>query len=319
MAIKRATIVACERCGQKLRLPLLNKSLRVKCRSCGYAFRFDQRALRAQRRTFRLTVALAAVIVLLPSITAPIGLKSLSDALLARAEQEYDGRLADVQAEYQNELAAVKEEHERRIADIDVVTLRSRARARYERIWEERNRYSSKYALSPREKSLLRMRSLAADRTRGMADIIISIAAEAAPENSDVNVLMLDSGITLDIDFDMSEVTRGEEGTRTKHSTKDSLRREVIRLISRVTLDVYQLCEDFDLESIVVGCRHVVINTSEGRDINSSTMVVYKVRLDKKELRKLQHNPFLDLYSTTESFKIVTDEFPTLRIREAKP
>jgi len=115
----------------------------------------------------------------------------------------------------------------------------------------------------------------------------------------------------------MSELSSGEEGTRTKHNTIDSLKQEVIRLMSKVTNDVYQFCQDLDLESITIGCRHFVQNMGEFKvSLGKQNIVLYKIGLNRRDLGELKNNPFLDTYSTTRHFKIEEDNFSDLYIEE---
>jgi len=92
---------------------------------------------------------------------------------------------------------------------------------------------------------------------------IKAVALEASPKGSDIDVDESLQGLSLRIDFDMSSMTSGEHGTRTKHTTKESLKKEVITLISRVTNDVFQFCRDFDLEAIY-GLLYGLLPMSQG-------------------------------------------------------
>ncbi len=168
------------------------------------------------------------------------------------------------------------------------------------------------------------MFAISKDRTKTIEQIIRDIAIKAAPPNSTVNVSQTENGIMLDIDFDMSELTAGEEGSRTKHDTVSSLQKEVVKLISRVTNDVYRFCRDLDLKTIAIGCRHYVnsYNLGEsfllGNYLRTINQVLYKVRLNEEDIKELSANPFLDIYSTTQYFTIEHNEFPNLTISREK-
>ena len=115
--------------------------------------------------------------------------------------------------------------------------------------------------------------------------------------------------------FDMAELTEGETGTSTKHSTIDSLKKEVVRLSSQVATDVYKFCEDLDLKVISIGCRHFVRLHDENKVyIGNANEILYKARLDATDLGEMRHNPYLDTYSITDRFTVEQDEFSTLSI-----
>jgi len=215
----------------------------------------------------------------------------------------------------EEELAAIKASLENELAAIDAETLRRKAEQHYKVILDARKSYDKRFALSSREKAQLRMRILASDATKSFNDAILAVAREASPNGAEISVHQSFTGIALHIDFDMSSMTSGEHGTRTKHQTKDSLRKEVISLISRVTNDIFQFCRDFDLASIHVGCRHFVIsrNHQEG-STREENMVLYKIRIQKDRIPKLTNNPFLDNYSTNKYFEVDKDNFDEIEI-----
>ena len=197
---------------------------------------------------------------------------------------------------------------------VDSTSLRAKAREQYRRELNGRNLYDQRYALSSREKAQLKMRSLASDSAKSLNEAIISVAREASPTGADVNVDQSSFGVALDIDFDMSSMTSGEHGTRTKHHTKESLRREVIELISRATNDIFQFCKDLELETINVGCRHHVSVSDRYERIHVENTMLYKIRLQRGRIDELKTNPFLDVYSTTEHFEIIDDNFDEIEI-----
>ena len=133
-----------------------------------------------------------------------------------------------------------------------------------------------------------------------------------------VNVHESSKGITLHIDFDMSSMTSGEQGARTKHHTKDSLRKEVISLISRVTNDIFQFCRGLNIASIYVGCRHYVTVLYPDGSKKDENVVLYKIRIQKTQNSQLTNDPFLDIYSTTKHFKVDEDNFDGIEIKSTR-
>jgi hypothetical protein len=116
----------------------------------------------------------------------------------------------------------------------------------------------------------------------------------------------------------MSSTTSGEQGTRTKHHTKESLRKEVISLISRVTNDIFQFCKDLEITSIHVGCRHFITIENQYGSKRDENTVLYKIHIQKNRVQELTDNPFLDVYSTTRHFEVEIDDFENIEITTKK-
>jgi len=314
-------IIACPKCSQKLRVPVLqNKRLQITCQKCGNGFTFDCGKYRFTQELKVWSILMSCLFLFIVDATFPFYLLSRKDSSSIRIKNEYEDKIKRMQSNFVEERHNLKNRYDAQVAQINIAELNAKAKAHYEEIWSERKNLDTKYAITPREKAQLEMLALSKDKTKSIEDIIRSIALKAAPRNSTINVHASSTGYNLDIDFDMSELSAGEEGTRTKHNTVDSLKRDVIRLISKVTNDVYQFCQNLDLESIAIGCRHFV-NQYMGEykvSMGKENIVLYKVRLDRKDLSQLKNNPFLDTYSTTRYFKIEEDDFPNLKIEILK-
>jgi hypothetical protein len=219
-----------------------------------------------------------------------------------------------VRKRLEEELTAKRASLEAQLAAINAQELRRKAAEHYRQELEGRKSYDRRFALSPREKAQLRMRDLASNSTQAFHDTIRAVAREASPNGADISVQESFRGIALHIDFDMSSVTSGEHGTRTKHHTKQSLREEVVSLISRVTNDIFQFSKDLDLASIHVGCRHYVSKAYPYGSSRDENMMLYKVRIQKDRIPQLTSNPFLDIYSTTKYFEVDEDNFDEVEI-----
>ena len=319
----RRIIIKCPKCERPVRVPLLgDKTLIVKCPGgCG-TFNFDcgryitkiAKQPSARNRSTVFIVSLLCVVITLPFI-----LWELAQNRVQSAKQDHERNLAQLDADLSTERERLKAEYAAAVAAIDSSKLAKQAKDHYAVEWKARQNYSPQYALSARERALLAMQALARDPTKGEREIIREIAAKVAPKNSRVAVSETNLGFRLDVDFDMSELTAGEIGTTTKHSTVDSLKKEVVRLISQVLNDVYQFCEALELKVISIGCKHLVRQYDENRSyIGDSNIVLYKVRLGASELGEMKHNPFLDTYSITQRFKVEFDDFPNLSITESR-
>ena len=303
-------IIECPKCGQQVRVPVFTgKKLSVKCPNRCPDSPFDAgHYMYTKRLAERLPRAviggLVAAVVLLP-VLAVVGFRVNA----SHAGQRFQGEVRAVETQFAKEIDSLKQNYAVELAKVNKAALRKTAEAHYGEIWLQRKNFDRRYAVSPREVAQLEMLSLASDRSRPINEIIKAIAIKASPRNSNVRVTAQGGQKRLDIDFEMSELTAGEVGSRTKHTTLASLKDEVVRLISKVTNDAFQFCQDLDLETVAIGCQHGV---NEAGSRNS--VIIYKVTLDKRDIRELKHNPFLDAYSTTKYFRVEHDEFPNLSI-----
>jgi len=319
--VDKEIIIKCPECAQKLRLPLLQtKKITVECPKCNTEFKFDYRRYHKKQKIINATVLFLLCSLFFGTIVLPLIAVHKLNVSIERLKSDYVEKITNLESDFSKEINVLKSKYDQELAKYDNDEYRNKlheqANAYYTQIWSERKNYNSQYAITPREKAQLEMLSLAKDRTKTIEEIIRSIAIKAAPKNSTINVYTVSSGLRLDIDFDMSELTSGEQGSRTKHLTIESLKKEVIRLISRVTNDVYRTCQDLNLSTIAIGCRHYVNYKTGYSSSKEKNIVLYKIRLDKKDIKELKNNPFLDIYSTTRYFKIEKDDFPNLRIEK---
>lgn len=315
-------IVECPKCAVKNRINSYSDELKPICGRCGASlFQEEQEQpinLSPQKNRFRtflayilivLTVAVAYGILVTPDLMR----KDFSSLIAAEAQQT-----GIMKKQYEDELSVKKASLEKELTAIKVQDLRQRATKNYKVLFEARKSFNKRFALSPREKTQLRMRSLSTDSTRSFHDAIRSVAKEASPIGADISVHESSKGIALHIDFDMSSMTSGEHGTRTKHHTKDSLRKEVVSLISRVTNDIFQFCRGLNISTIHVGCRHYVTTSYPDGSEREENMVLYKIRIQEDQIPQLTNDPFLDIYSTTKHFKVDEDNFDEIEIKSSR-
>lgn len=303
-------IIRCKECGTKNRIEPHSANLRPVCGSCGKSLSCGMRhsILHNTLWNFVLLIAFAGVVCGI-ILTPPLLSKDFSElrAIEKSKTSEYREQEEKKYSEIESLLKA-------ELAGINPVQLHNEAAAYYGIILDARKSYDKRYALTPREKAQLRMLELASDSAKSYHESIKAVALEASPKGSDINVVESLKEISLHIDFDMSSMTSGEHGTRTKHTTKESLKKEVVTLISRVTNDVFRFCKDFDLQAIYVGCRHYVDTHYEDGSNQDENTVLYKIRIRKKQMPELWNNPFLDTYSTTRHFEIEEDNFDNIEI-----
>lgn len=314
-------VFKCPECSQKLRIPLYKtKTLTVKCPKCNSKFSFDYKKYHFKKKFTNSLLICVVLISLFLVVAAPLLTSSKLKNNLKLVSSENKKHTCKLKNQSEEMLANLAEEYTKKLAKVDNDLYRNelqqKANDHYGKIWEERNNFNARYAITPREKAQLQMSMLSHNITKKLENIISEIAKMASPKNSTINVYKTSNGLRLDIDFDMSELTSGELGSRTKHNTVNSLKKEVVRLISKVTNDVYGFCQDLDLATIAIGCKHHVnYEYTYGKSIKN--VVLYKVRLDKNDLRQLESNPFLDIYSTTSYFKVEEDDFPNITIEKS--
>jgi len=311
-------IIKCPKCGVKNRINLYSDDKRPVCGRCGASLfqkeqehRTNPPQQKNKSSNIRGSILIVLIVLVLFGIMVTPSLMRKDFSQLVAAEAE---KTETLKKQYTDELTVKKASLEKELYAIDSQDLRRRATKNYKILFEARKSIDKRFALSPREKTQLRMRNLSSDSTKSLHDAIRSIAKEASPTGAEISVYESSKGIALNIDFEMSSMTSGEHGTQTKHHTKDSLRKEVISLISRVTNDIFQFCRGLDISTIYVGCRHYVTTSYPGGSKKKENLVLYKIKIQKDQISHLTNDPFLDIYSTTKYLKVEEDNFNEIEI-----
>ena len=311
-------IVQCVKCGAKNRILPHADGLRLVCGRCKATLTpgSDGPQMQTLRKNERsnLLVRVLLLTFLGASVCGIFATHFLSNKDFSDLAQELGDETEEVRKQHEQQLISRRDTLETEVSAIDATALRRSALEQYKREFAGRKSYDKRFALSTRERAQLHMQSLASDTTKSFHDAIRAVAQEASPKGADISVRESSRGIALHIDFDMSSMTSGEHGTRTKHNTRESLQKEVISLISRVTNDIFQFCKDLELASIHVGCRHLVRTKSQYGATPDENTMLYKIRIQKNRIQKLTNNPFLDIYSTKRHFEVEEDNFENIEI-----
>lgn len=311
-------IVRCTRCGTSNRIQGHTGGLRPICGHCGASLAYkDMHRKPPSEQSCKPShpVHVLVLIALLSATFCGIYLTPSflrKDFSVLRLEQEHETE--QLHAQHEQSLAARRTELDAELAAVDAAALRRSAAEQYKQELAGRRSFEKRFALSPREKAQLHMNALASDSTKSFHDAIKAVAREASPKGADIGVRESVYGVALHIDFDMSSMTSGEHGTRTKHHTKESLRKEVISLISRVSNDAFQFCRDLNLSTIHVGCRHIVQTKYPYGQTREENTMLYKIHIRKRDVGEFTSNPFLDVYSTTRHFEVDEDNFNNIEI-----
>ncbi len=316
-------IIKCPKCAVKNRINSSSDNLKPICGRCGACLinlEQEKTPPKSPSRKNKSRIVFAYIFVALTVavaygiwITPELIRKDFTSLIAAEAQQT-----EMLKKQHEDKLAIRKTALEKDLGDINPQNLHQKATQNYKGLLEARKSFDKRYALSPREKTQLRMANLSSDSTKSFHDAIRSVAKEASPPGADISVHESSKGIALRIDFDMSSMTSGEHDTRTKHHTKDSLRKEVVSLVSRVTNDIFQFCKGFNINTVYIGCRHYVTTTYPDGSQKKENMILYKIRIQENQIPQLANDPFLDIYSTTKYFKVDEDNFHDIEIKSSR-
>jgi len=241
--------------------------------------------------------------------------------LVRRGERQVRQLKTQYEAEIEKLTAADKRQaeqdlaqHRKDMADNEL-TSGNRAREAHEQEWTKRSEYDPAFARTTREKTILQISALAKDKSLPAQELLQRVAVLAAPRKSTVEVTSAEDGFRLVVTFDMSVMTSGEEGSRTKHSTIDSLKREVIEIISRVSKDMYDHCGQKGIDSIAAACTHGVRQSQFGITLQGIvTKTIYKCSITGAEAKRVPDWRGVPLHKVEDMLKVEQDEFPNLRI-----
>jgi len=148
----------------------------------------------------------------------------------------------------------------------------------------------------------------------------------------------------LSVSFDMSSLTSGEQGSRTKHHTKAQLRREVEDLTARVFKDVFFHCGRREIAAVAVGCKHGVVMRGQAppdkaahrardelplfwqveadlatRDGEVKDIVLFMSEITHSTASTIHDWRTIKTYELAERWHVVQDEFPHIEIESDDP
>jgi hypothetical protein len=198
-------------CAVKNRINSHSDSLKPICDRCGASLfqKKQERPIKQPSQKSRFSPFLSyALIVLIVAITCGILVtpylirKDFSPLITAEAQKN-----EILIKQYDDELAVKKALLEKELSAIDALDLRRSATNNYRILFEARKSFDKRFALSPREKTQLRMRNLSSDSTKSYHDAIRAVVKETSPIGADIRVRKSSNGIALHIDFDMSSMT----------------------------------------------------------------------------------------------------------------
>jgi len=224
-------------------------------------------------------------------------------------------KLASLQTPHAGLIVERDEIHQAILRDEEVISGR-RAEEQHRVEWQERMAYDPKYARTPRERTILEIAEIAGDESIDAQQVLEKVAELASPRNAEVTVEEQEGAFRVKVAFDMAVMTSGEEGSRTKHSTIDSLKRETTEIIARVMKDLYDHCGKRDIEQIEVACKHGVEEwIAPGIPGPTSIIVIYDCRMSTADVVKIGNWRSVQLHTVADHLEVQHNNFPNIRIK----
>lgn len=247
-------------------------------------------------------------------VIAILGLVGYRYHQFSQLRKEYVGSIEKVRQNIANNKQKMEAAHQERLNNDDITSGRI-AQQFHKDEWSERNNKNPIYAQSKREKAIIEVAEISSDEKFSDVDVLEKVAKMIAPNKAKVKLIKMKGGYKIDLSFDMAEVTTGEHGARTKHHTIESLKREVVDIVSWVMKDMFEHCKSRSLSAVQVACQHGVKQSSFGSSTGPVKMQdIYKVKMGKKEARKIYDWKVVPAYQIAEAWTTVKNEFPKLRI-----
>lgn len=299
-------IVQCPRCGGKNRVGAHGKGLRPVCAAC-------RTELPRPKRAYGAMIFWTVVVLAIIGATSFHVYRRYWErrAILAAQAQEW----AELTAAHAARLAELHAAHAAKLAD-PAYTSGALAAEAHGGEMEQRRNFDPAFASSAREKTILEMAALAEGKELPEQDILKKVAQLSAPSGAEVLVMRSNAGEMVFVNFDMAVLTHGEHGARTKHKTKEALRREIETLIAQVFKDLFIHCGRKNIASVAVGCKHGV--TSRG-DYGLETVddkVLLLCRIVRKQADKVRDWRGIHADEIARRWTVVQDYFPSIQLVE---
>lgn len=172
-------------------------------------------------------------------------------------EQEQAAEDAALEEAIRERAAAEEAAHQKLLADQDFIQGKAGARAR-DAEWERRLAHDPTLATTAFETNLLHMSRLGTDPRVSAREALSKVALLSAPPGSRAEVVAAGDQFVVRVAFKMSALVSEEAGAVTKHTSKESMRREVEEISARVLRDLFDSCGTRGIAKIQVSCNHAV-------------------------------------------------------------
>lgn len=261
-------------------------------------------------RKAMLPICIIGVVVLGGTILVRRGENELHQ-LRTQYEAEIERLAAANQRQTEQDLA----EHRKLMEDNELIS-GNRARQSHEQEWNRRTKFDPAFARTKREKTILDIVALSKQESLPAQELLQRVSTLAAPKKSTSEVTLVKGGFRVAVTFDMSVMTSGEQGSRTKHTSIESLKREVVEIMSHVSKDMYDHCGQKGIATISVSCTHGVQQSQFGLSFGGTTVTktIYKCAITGSDARKVADWRRVPLHKVADMFRVEHNEFPYLRI-----
>lgn len=228
---------------------------------------------------------------------------------------QYETEIERLEAANQSQAEQDLAKHRKLMEDNELIS-GNRARQSHEQEWNRRTEFDPAFARTKREKTILDIVALSKQESLPAQELLQRVAILSAPKESSVDVTPTQGGFRVAVTFDMSVMTSGEQGSRTKHTSIESLKREVVEIMSHVSKDMYDHCGQKGIATISVACTHGVQQSQFGLSFGGTTVTttIYQCAISQAKAKKVPDWRRMPLHKVAEMFEVEHDEFPHLRI-----
>lgn len=186
-------------------------------------------------------------------------LDSRYHALTQSLRQDLRVYTAQVNERAREESAKLEAQSRAFLSDPEVVSGRL-AESRRDEEWRKRASYDGQFAVTSAEKALIRMMGISEDATRAPEGRIKEVAALASPWVTTIGLYPGTDGFLVVLNLDMSPGDFRDSRIWIAH-TKESLKRHVEEVASRVVKDIFGFCGQHGIGRVRVLFRHSVTHT----------------------------------------------------------
>lgn len=248
------------------------------CSECGFANNLD--APRCARCGFRFAVPRASKappgipfwlllpVVLLGSAVA-LAVQLVGDRKqLHDFRSKLDSQLGAARAEHETEwLRRVEEDNSRVRAQESAHAARLQdkllisgelARRNRDTEWAKRLARDPEFALSPLERTMVRMQKVGADPALATREALEEVARLAAPPGSRIEVTNAFNNLALRVAFKMSAVVPSAAGVAMKHKSNASMRREAQEGSAYIMKELFDACGARGIARLSLSCNYAV-------------------------------------------------------------
>jgi hypothetical protein len=211
------------------------------------------------------TLLKVALIVAIGVLVAKYGLgqvelrkeKARLNAELAALEQAQEAELQREQERRRAQFEADEAAHQARLRD-EAFLSGALAQEKRAEEWRRRNDHEAELVKSPLERTLLTMARIGGDTAVTAQDALRQVAEMGAPPGSRVVVEPAGKGFIVRVAFKLSQINYQESGAVTRHTSTDSMRREIRVVSARLMKQLFDFCGSRGIVRLAVSCNRTL-------------------------------------------------------------